>query len=41
MGLESDFSEALRAINRMHKKASKSMIDNALDKGAEPILDAQ
>lgn len=41
MGLNTDFSEALRAINRMQKKASKSMIDNALDKGAEPILDAQ
>lgn len=41
MGLESDFSEALRAINRMQKKASKIMIDNALDKGAEPVLQAQ
>lgn len=41
MGLNTDFSEALRAINRMQKKASKSMIDNALEKGAEPTLDAQ
>lgn len=41
MGLNADFSEALRAIERMQKKASKEMIDNALEKGAEPILKAQ
>lgn len=41
MGLDVDFQEALRAIERMQKKASKEMIDNALEKGAEPILKAQ
>lgn len=41
MSLDVDFSEALRAIERMQKKASKEMIDNALEKGAEPILKAQ
>lgn len=41
MSLDVDFSEALRTIERMQKKASKEMIDNALEKGAEPILKAQ
>lgn len=41
MSLDVDFSEALRAIERIQKKASKGMVDNALEKGAEPILKAQ
>lgn len=41
MSLDVDFSQALRAIERMQKKASREMIDNALEKGAEPVLKAQ
>lgn len=41
MGMNVDFSEAITRLNRMQKKASKGMIDNALDKGAKPILEAQ
>nr|UVM81367.1 MAG: minor capsid protein [Bacteriophage sp.] len=41
MGIECDFSEALRSLERMQKRVSNKVIDEALEEGAEPILQAQ